>query len=69
MQAHKLSPEQISKCSPRHIQSVIEDLVAIIKLQNKLANDVLSLNPKCNEIGSGKLANMQEIAQKIIDSE
>lgn len=63
----KMCPKSISEtCSPRHIQNVIEDLLEIIKKQNKLAQEVIDLNPKCNEIGAGKLANMQELAKEII---
>lgn len=67
MNPHKIDAKFISsQCSPRHIQSVIEDLVQIIKQQEELAHKVLQLNPKCNEIGAGMLANLQELAGDIV---
>jgi len=67
MNPKKLDAKYISsECSPRHIQSVIEDLVQIIKQQEELAIKVLQLNPHCNEIGAGMLANLQELAGDVI---
>lgn len=67
MNPHKIDAKFISQqCSPRHIQSVIEDLIQIIKLQEELAHEVLQLNPQCNEIGAGMLANLQELASDIV---
>lgn len=61
-----LDPKLIATtASPKHIQSVIEDLVEVIKQQNTLAELVLRLNPNCNEIGAGMLANLQSIAKSI----
>ena len=61
----KLDPELISKASPRHIQSVLEDLIVVCLQGQALADKVLRLNPKSEEIGAGMLANLQEIAGKI----
>ena len=36
----ELCPEQISHCSPRHIQSVIEDLKVTVATLSKLAQPV-----------------------------
>lgn len=67
MNVHKIDPELIaSKCSPRHIQSVLEDLQKKLVLAEQLASEVISLNPKVNEIGAGKKANMQHIAEMIM---
>ena len=64
-QLSKLDPELISKASPRHIQSVLEDLIAVCSQGQLLADKVLRLNPKVKEVGEGMLANLQEIAGKI----
>ena len=74
----KLDPKAISNASPRHIQSVLEDLIAVCLQGQTLADKVLRLNPKSEEIGTktqphprgcgcsaGMLANLQEIAGKI----
>ena len=71
----KLDPESISNASPRHIQSVLEDLIVVCLEGQILADKVLRLNPKSEEIGAktqrgcvcsaGMLANLQEIAGKI----
>jgi hypothetical protein len=63
----KIGPECIStSCSPRHIQSVIEDLLDVIKKQKELANEVLMLNDNWLEIGAGKMANLRELAKDIV---
>ena len=59
----KLDPKAISNASPRHIQSVLEDLIVVCLQGQALADKVLRLNPKSEEIGM--LANLQEIAGKI----
>ena len=71
----KLDPKAISNASPRHIQSVLEDLIVVCLQGQILADKVLRLNPKSEEIGTrtqpccgrseGMLANLQEIAGKI----
>ncbi len=61
----KLDPKAISNASPRHIQSVIEDLIVVCLQGQLLADKVLRLNPKVGEIGEGMLSNLQEIAGKI----
>lgn len=45
----------------------VDELHGLLRLANKLSNEVLSLNPKCEEIGSGKLANVQELAKQFRD--
>ena len=60
----KLDHKSISNASPRHIQSVLEDLIVVCLQGQALADKVLRLNPK-SEIGAGMLANLQEIAGKI----
>ena len=61
----KLDPKSISNASPRHIQSVLEDLIVVCLQGQALADKVLRLNPKSEEIGAGMLANLQDIAGKI----
>ena len=61
----KLDPKAISNASPMHIQSVLEDLIVVCLQGQALADKVLRLNPKSEEIGAGMLANLQEIAGKI----
>ena len=61
----KLDPKSISNASPRHIQSVLEDLIVVCLQGQLLADKVLRLNPKAGEIGEGMLANLQENAGKI----
>ena len=71
----KLDPKAISNASPRHIQSVLEDLIVVCLEGQVLADKVLRLNSKSEEIGAktqprcgcsaGMLANLQEIAGKI----
>ena len=61
----KLDPKAISNASPRHIQSVIEDLIVVCLQGQALADKVIRLNPNVKEVGAGMLANLQEIAGKI----
>ena len=61
----RLDPKLISNASPRHIQSVLEDLITVCLQGQSLADKVLRLNPKSEEIGAGMLADLQEIAGKI----
>lgn len=48
----KLDPKAISNASPRHIQSVLEDLIVVCLEGQTLADKVLRLNPKSEEIGA-----------------
>ena len=48
----KLDPKSISNASPRHIQSVLEDLIVVCLQGQTLADKVLRLNPKSEEIGA-----------------
>ena len=48
----KLDPKSISNASPRHIQSVLEDLIVVCLQGQALADKVLRLNPKSEEIGA-----------------
>ena len=61
----KLDSKAISNASPRHIQSVLEDLIVVCLEGQLLADKVLRLNPKVGEIGEGMLANLQEVAGKV----
>ena len=65
----KLDPKSISNASPRHIQSVLEDLIVVCLEGQILADKVLRLNPKVGEIGDGMLANLQEIAGGVVNKE
>ena len=60
-----LDPKSIPNASPRHIQSVLEDLIVVCLQGQALADEVLRINPKSKEIGAGMFANLQEIAGKI----
>ena len=48
-----------------YIKAVVQDLLDIIEKQNKLAQEVMILNPDCREIGEGKLRNLQELAGRL----
>lgn len=63
----KIDPKLVSNASPRHIQSVLEDLIAVCLQGQSLADKVLRLNPKSEEIGVGMLANLQEIAKQVVN--
>ena len=63
---YKLDPCAISKASPRHVQSVLEDLITLCLQSQTLADRVLRLNPAVGEIGEGMLRNLQEIASSIV---
>ena len=52
----KLDPKAISNASPRHIQSVLEDLIVVCLEGQILADKVLRLNPKSEEIGTEYLS-------------
>ena len=64
----KLDPKAISNASPRHVQSVLEDLIVVCLQGQSLADKVLRLNPKSKEIGAGMLANLQEIAKQVLNN-
>lgn len=64
----KIDPKLVSNASPRHIQSVLEDLIAVCLQGQSLADKVLRLNPKAEEIGAGMLANLQEIAKQVVNT-
>ena len=40
-------------CSPKHTQSVIEDMQQQLLIAKQLKREVLSLNPDCATIGAG----------------
>lgn len=69
----RLQPEQISHvCSPRHVQSVLEDLqrdvgtlVHHIEQLHSLAQRVSRLNPNHPGIGAGMLASLVSEAQDV----
>ena len=64
----KIDPKLVANASPRHIQSVLEDLIAVCLQGQSLADKVLRLNPKSKEIGAGMLANLQEIAKQVVNT-
>ena len=64
----KIDPKLVSNASPRHIQSVLEDLIAVCLQGQSLADKVLRLNPKSKEIGAGMFANLQEIAKQVVNT-
>lgn len=64
----QIDPKLVSNASPRHIQSVLEDLIAVCLQGQSLADKVLRLNPKSEEIGAGMLANLQEIAKQVVNT-
>lgn len=64
----KIDPKLVANASPRHIQSVLEDLIAVCLQGQSLADKVLRLNPKSEEIGAGMLANLQEIAKQVVNT-
>ena len=57
--------EIVAECSDRHIQSVIEDMQEQLKIAAELRKQVMSLNPNWPEIGLGRLAQMQAIANRM----
>ena len=74
----KIDPKLVANASPKHIQSVLEDLIAVCLQGQSLADKVLRLNPKSEEIGArtqpccgrfaGMLANLQEIAKQVVNT-
>jgi hypothetical protein len=73
----RLQPDHIAKvCSPRHVQSVLEDLqrdVATlcthIERLHLVAHRVSTLNPQHAGIGAGMLATLVAEAQTAIEPE
>lgn len=62
----KINPKLIVEMtSERHCQTVIEDLLTIIKLQKAIVDEVDTLNVHCNSIGSGKMARMKELVERL----
>ena len=55
----------VGNCSQRHIQSVIEDMQAELKIAAELRQQVLSLNANCDTIGAGKMAQLQYLAKQL----
>ena len=60
----KLDPKAISNASPRHIQSVLEDLIVVCLQGQTLADKVLRLNPKSEEIGARTQPRPRAIGQR-----
>lgn len=68
MNLHKINPRSIvQQCSPVHVENVIIDLVLALREAQDLANEVLTLNPSCGELGEGKALRMQESAKRVIE--
>lgn len=66
MNLYKINPEAIVReCSPVHIENVIKDLVLALRDAEKLADEVLTLNPYCGELGQGKAVQLQSWAKKV----
>lgn len=64
----KINPAIISQeSSPKHIQSVLEDLIEIAKAGQILANSTITLNPYAGEIGEGRARDIVEKAQNVVD--
>ena len=49
-----------------YIKVLVQDLLDVIKQQDRLAQEVLTLNPECLEIGAGKLNNLIELSKEIV---
>ena len=60
---HMLGIEAIMTCSPRHIQSVLEDLHTLALQGRLLADEVMKINPTSGEIGEGFARNLQNLAK------
>ena len=60
----KLDPKAISNASPRHIQSVLEDLIVVCLQGQALADKVLRLNPKSEEIGARTQPRLMAFGQQ-----
>ena len=52
--------------SKEYIQRIIEDLLHVIKEQNDLAKEVMTLNPDHLSIGVGKMNNLKDMAKTIL---
>ena len=64
----KLNIEAIMACSPRHIQSVLEDLYVLAQHGKVLADEVMKINPTSGEIGEGFARNLQSLAKRLSTS-
>jgi len=62
----KINIEAIMDCSPRHIQSVLEDLHALALQGTLLANAVMKINPTSGELGEGFARNLQSLALTVL---
>ena len=60
----KLDPKSISNASPRHIQSVLEDLIVVCLQGQSLADKVLRINPKSEEIGARTQPRLMAFGQR-----
>lgn len=70
MDITKIDPELIATLlSQKHIQSIIEDLISLIKLQNELADELLMFNPKSGKIEGEMLVNLQNLAITILNKQ
>lgn len=68
MDISKINTRTIAqKCSPVHIENVINDLVLALREAQVLADEVLALNPSCGELGKGKALKMQESANGLLN--
>ena len=64
---HKIDPHMVAlHGSKEYIQRIIEDLLHVIKEQNDLAKEVMTLNPDCLSIGAGKMNNLKDMAKTIL---
>jgi hypothetical protein len=62
----KINIEAIMNCSPRHLQSVLEDLHALALQGTLLANAVMKINPTAGDIGEGFARNLQSLALAVL---
>ena len=60
-----IKPDQIADlCSRVHIGNVISNHVEMLKIANRLAEEVLTLNPKAGSLGEGKANMLLELAEE-----
>ena len=66
MDLYKINPNLIAtECSSVHIENVIKDLVLALRDAETLANEVLTLNSSCGELGEGKALELQAWAKRV----